>query len=140
MSDEIQKAQQMALKLKVNEIIENVVTKAGNMPNATKAEWEGCQLCFEQKEFSTDVSVVMPNGLTIYKAEVGGFGNVNVVTDFRYGSWVEKLKAYSEQITAEKQRAEVEKAAQEKKAKLAPFAEISDDEFEKATVDKDLPF
>ena len=47
MSDEIQKAQQMALELKVNEIIENVVTKAGIMPNATKAEWEGCQLCFE---------------------------------------------------------------------------------------------
>ena len=138
MSDEIQKAQQMALKLKVNEIIENVVTKAGTMPNATKAEWEGCQLCFEQKEFSTDVSVVMPNGLTIYKAEVGGLSNV--VTDFRYGSWVEKLKTYSEQITAEKQRAEVEKAAQEKKAKLAPFAEISDDEFEKAIVDKALPF
>ena len=129
MSDEIQKAQQMALELRVNEIIENVVTKAGAMPNATKAEWEGCQLCLEQKDFSKDVSVVMPNGLTIYKAEVGGFGNV--VTDFRYGSWVEKLKAYSEQITAEKQRTEAEKAEQEKRAKLAPFAEISDDEFEK---------
>ena len=76
-----------------------------------------------------DVSVVMPNGLTIYKAEVGGFGNVNVVTDFRYGSWVEKLKAYSEQITAEKKQIETEKSEQEQRAKLSPFSVISDDEF-----------
>lgn len=135
MSDEIKKMQQMAFELKIHEIITNIVTKAGTMPNATKAEWERCKLDSEgQSRYmgGKHFSITMPNGIVLYKADI--FGDTidsTDVTDFRYGSWVEKLKAYSEQITAEKRRLEAEKAEQEKKAKLAPFSVISDEEFEK---------
>ena len=136
MSDEIQKAQQMALELKIHEVINNIITKAGTMPNATEAEWEGCKLA--SSSFGvTLLSITMSNGIILYKAKIA-FDDIEV-TDFRYGSWVEKLKAYSEQITADKKRAETEKAEQEKKAKLAPFAAISDEEFEQVA-GEDLPF
>ena len=128
MSDEIKKAQQMALELKIHEVINNIITKAGTMPNATKAEWEGCKLA----SFSfgvTMLSITMSNGMVLYKAKIG-FDDIEI-TDFRYGSWVEKLKAYSEKITADKKSGETEQTEQEKQAKLAPFAEISDEEFEK---------
>ena len=70
MSDEIKKAQQMALELKIHEVINNIITKAGTMPNATEAEWEGCKLA----SFSfgvTMLSITMSNGMVLYKAKIG---------------------------------------------------------------------
>ena len=118
MLDEIKKAQQMAIDLKLEAIVENIVTNAGRMPNATKAEWEGCQLVIEHKPSNAgeSFSIVMPNGLVLYKAQRDNWGEVTV-TDFRYGSWVQKIKAHSEQIN------------------LSPFSAISDDEFEASKVD-----
>ena len=99
MSDEIQKAQQIAIDLKVHELIKNVITKANTTPNLIESEWEGCHLDMTRGVFS----ITMPNGVVLYKATLGffevarGVSDVNV-TDFRYGTWVEKLKSYSEQI------------------------------------------
>jgi hypothetical protein len=127
MLDEIQKAQQMAIELKIHETIENVVTNAGAAPDATELQWEGCQICLENEGFFKVFSIVMSNGLCLYKGQLS-LGNITI-TNFRYGSWVEKLKAYSEQITAEKKQIETEKSEQEQRAKLSPFSVISDDEF-----------
>ena len=115
MSDEIKKAQKIALDLQIHEIIKNIVTKAGAMPSATKAEWEGCQL--EVATGTGALSITMPNGTVLYKAInyllIGNARGVEI-SDFRYGTWVEKLKAYSEQITAEKRRAEAEKQSKKR--------------------------
>lgn len=124
MSDEIKKAQQMAIDLEIDKVIENIVTKAGSMPEATLGQWEGCQLVVEHQleKSCKNFSIVMPNGLILYKAQRDNRGAL-AVTDFRYGSWVEKIKAYSKQMN------------------LSSFAEISDDEFDKVTSQyKDLPF
>ena len=51
-------------------------------------------------------SIAMPDGTILYRSvEVQSTGGQKVL-DFRYGSWVEKLKTDSEKITADKQRAE----------------------------------
>ncbi len=96
---EVIEAQQMAIDLELEKIIENIVTNAGIVPDATKAEWEGCQLTIEHKpsDPSDNFSIVMSNGQTLYKAKRNNWNDVTV-TDFRYGAWVERIKAYSEQL------------------------------------------
>ena len=143
MSDEIQKAQveaqRMAQELGIYEIVRNVALGGGEMYVPAEVEWQGCRVIFDEaigqqqlqqqqgKRFFEGTCVVLPNDTLLYQALQKG----REVKTFRYGSWVEKLKAYSEQITLKKQQAAAEKAEQERQAKLAPFAEISDDEFEK---------
>ncbi|HMU88259.1 MAG TPA: hypothetical protein PKC11_11635 [Agitococcus sp.] len=160
MSDEVKKAQEeaqkMAQELGIYEIVRNVVNCTSNTSltsKLTEARWGGCRLIleecrqyqsqqFEQKlqqilqeqqhgvfkvNIAEGTSIVMENGMILYHALFGG----ELVTTFRYGSWIEKLELYSEQVSAEKARADAEKAEQERQVKLASFAPISDDEFEK---------
>jgi hypothetical protein len=165
MSDEIKKAQaeaqQMAKELGIYEMVRNIVTNGSKHSQASESKWGNCLIKYRVRDDNaasfvdavasifeevsspderTVTSLTMPNGTILYRSyetKVGG----QIISDFRYGSWVEKLKADSEKITAEKRRAEAEKAEQEKRAKLSPFSAISDDEFEDAmSLDKDLPF
>lgn len=152
MSDEIKKAQEeaqrMAQKLGIYEMLRNVATNGKNIEDSCEVDWNNCKIKFKErqkaggtlggsiseiiqmnKNASSDIfvtSITMPNGAFLYRSMDDG----KHVTHFRYGSWVEKLTLLSEQITATNERAKAEKAEQEKKAKLAPFAVISDDEFE----------
>ncbi len=137
MSDEIKKIQEQAIELGIYQIVRNIVTNGDNKSEAVESEWQNCKLKlrveennrpFGSSEFVT--SVVMPNGLTLYRVKEDSAGAL-IVTHFRYGSWVEKIQAHSEQITATNERIKAEKAEQEKQAKLSPFSAISDDEFEK---------
>jgi hypothetical protein len=151
MSDEIKKAQEeaqrMAQELGIYEILRNVATGGQNTQNSCEVDWSGCTIKFKERQkaggtladsistiigntnAASDIlvtSIIMLSGTILYRSMDDG----KHVTHFRYGSWVEKLKLFSEQITATNERAKAEKAEQEKKAKLAPFAAISDDEFE----------
>ena len=165
-----EEAQRMAKELGLYEILRNIATNGSNHSEPSESKWGRCLIKYKVKETGLDhlvnndnsiggigtfgfinkmssvfseqivTSIAMPDGTILYRSvELQPTGGQKVL-DFRYGSWVEKLKVDSEKITAEKRRAEAEKAEQEKRAKLSPFSAISDDEFEKATVDKDLPF
>ncbi len=133
MSDEIKKVQEQSQQLGMYEIVRAIALGGTKIENGCEITWENCRIIWSAKSDSPTM-VVMPNKTVLYCAFDAG----QRVTTFRYGSWVEKLKAYSEQITAEKQRAEAEKAEQEERAKLSPFSAISDDEFERATSFKEL--
>ena len=64
--------------------------------------------------------MVHPNGTLLYQA----FQKGQDVKTFRYGAWIERIKAYSEQITLEKEQAAYAKAQQERVEKLKPFTQI----------------
>ena len=67
-----------------------------------------------------ETKITMPNGTILYRALEEG----EEVTDFRYGAWVERLKAYSEQITATKQQEADAKQKQDRDVQLKPFSQI----------------
>ena len=80
--------------------------------NKEQIEWEGCKIvAYSQKGL-----VSMPDGTVLYSSSDCG----STIHSFRYGKWVERIKAYSEQITAHEQQ---EKEAEERK-KPKPFSPI----------------
>jgi len=62
----------------------------------------------------------MPDGTVLYRS----FGDNRVVTVFRYGAWVERMKAYSEQITLERRQIAEAKAQKKQEDALKPFSGI----------------
>lgn len=120
---EVIEAQKRAKELGIYEIVRNVANKGGKSKKNAMTEWEGCNVIYEQESTATQqggTRVVMPDGTTLYSALENG----QRVSVFRYGAWVERLKAYSEQLTAEKKRADEAKAQQERENKLKPFTQI----------------
>ena len=120
-------ASKQAAELGIYEIVRNIATKGNNTDNPCEAEWEGCKLVFNQKKVVNDLeskvtSITMSNGTLLYQAYDSALSVIAglLVTDFRYGAWVERITKYSEQITAKKQQ-EAEAKAQEK---LKPFSGI----------------
>ena len=86
-------------------------------------QWEGCNLIYEQESTATKqggTRVVMSDGTTLYSSLENG----QLVSVFRNGAWVERIKAYSEQLTTEKKRADEMKAQQEREGKMKPFSDI----------------
>lgn len=134
----VTEAQQKAIDLGIYEIVRNVALNGGDMYIPTEVEWEGCRVIFDEairqqqmqqqqqrqwpqaKPFFEGTCVVHPNGELLYQALQKG----KDVKAFRYGAWVERIKAYSEQITLEKQQAAYAKAEQERLEKLKPFTQI----------------
>ena len=141
MSDEVQRvqeeAQQQAINSGIYEIVRNVALNGSDVYISAEAEWEGCRVIFnaenrvqqvrmqsrqqqQDKPFLGGTCVVHPNGTLLYQA----LGEGTDVKTFRYGAWVERIKAYSEQITLEKQQAAYAKEEQERVEKLKPFTQI----------------
>ena len=133
MSDEIKKAAEQAKNLGIYEVVRNIASNGKNTDEACDATWENCIVVFEcqdgkplQKHAASDVmafaiprlfspstsetNIKMPDGTVLYRA----LRNGQEVTDFRYGAWVERIKAYSEQITVEIIRAHEAKVQQER--------------------------
>ena len=114
MSDEIKKAQEQAESLGIYEIVRNIATNGGEIVSegTLHCEWEGCRITFKAQVhgqgmaawFTSIVTcIVMPDETILYSSVAAAEGKQSI-TDFRYGSWVERIKAYSEQITARKQQ------------------------------------
>ena len=139
MSDEIKKAAEQAKSLGIYEIVRNIASNGKNTDEACDSVWENCIVVFEcqhgkalQKSDLTasfsafvipttcETNIKMPDGTVLYRARRKG----QEVTDFRYGAWVDRITAYSEKITAEKNRADQEKAQKKQNAKLKPFSGI----------------
>ena len=128
---EVIEAQQRAIDLGIYDIVCNIVK---NSKNAESILWEGCTIIFERHKDSSswgglgvigsdsdiETTITMPDGTVLYNASEKG----KMVTSFRYGGWVERIKAYSEQLTTEKRRADEAKAQQEREGKLKPFSGI----------------
>lgn len=130
---EIVEATMKASELGIYDIVRNIATQGGNTDSPCEAEWEGCRLVLNQKQLVNNVqttvtSITMPNGTLLYRGEESAvtsiFGGGLLVTDFRYGAWVDRIKVYSDQITAKKQQEAEAKAQQEHEAKLKPFSQI----------------
>ena len=141
-SKEMLEAQEQAKDLGVHEVVRNVATykvitdDMSDIDLPCEVEWEGCQVRFDptgeipqhikKQQIQQDLisqlqkirgtSVIMSDGTVLYNSLAGG----QLVTTFRYGAWVERLKKYSEEVTREKQR----NAEKEHKEAVKPFSQI----------------
>ena len=109
---EIVEAQKQAKELGIYEIVRNVANKGGTPKKNAMTEWEGCNVIYEQESTVAKqggTRVVMSDGTTLYSALEKG----QRVSVFRNGAWVERIRIYSEQLTAEKKRVDETKAQQE---------------------------
>lgn len=68
------------------------------------------------KDYS--IKITMQDGTVIYELEKGE------VKAFRKGKWVERLKAYADELDAEQQQAQKAAAEQARQAQLKPFSDI----------------
>lgn len=130
MSDEIRKVQEKALELGIYKIVQNISSKGKGGTDFCEATWEGCSIKFRERKIlgggrSAVSSIIMPDGTILYRCEESAFAKkAQKVTDFRHGSWVERIKAYSEQITLERQQAAEARAQKKQESALKPFTEI----------------
>ena len=138
MSDEIKKAAEQAKILGIYETVRNIASSGKNADEACDSVWESCIVVFEcpngepltktkspvrttvVRKVVFETKITMPNGTILYRALNKG----QVITDFRYGAWVERITAYSEQVTIEMQRKAESKVQIESEAKLKPFSGV----------------
>jgi hypothetical protein len=105
MSDEIKSAQKQATELGIYEMLQNLATKGKDKAVFYETTWEGCQIKFREtmqpfaEKRAVATSIVMPDGLILFRCEESVSDGTKNITDFRYGAWVERIKAYSEQET-----------------------------------------
>ncbi|MCU4581045.1 hypothetical protein KTJ32_08585 [Acinetobacter gyllenbergii] len=130
---EIRKKQTHAEQLKIYEIIRNITCGGANLTlqggQARTTEWENCTLSFNKYEnfkhhsgnYPT-ASITMADGTIIFRSQT--INEKLYVTDFRFGKWVERITAYSQEVTEQYQKNQQDKIAQEKAEKLKPFSEI----------------
>ncbi len=109
----------------------NLATQGKNTQEPCEVEWESCKIKFRKLEIANGrlfvTSIKMPDGVVLYRCEERGILRKEQqiqVTDFRYGAWVERIKAYSEQITLERQRAAEARAQKKQENALKPFSGI----------------
>ena len=134
MSDEIQKVQEIALELGIYKIVQNVASKGKGGTDFCESTWEGCSVKFREKKTLTNgrfliSSITMPDGVVLYRYEepimaMKPIKGLQRVTNFRNGSWVERIKAYSEKITLERQEAAEARAQKKQESALKPFTGI----------------
>ena len=129
MSDEIKKSQERAKELGIYEILRNLATQGKNTQEPCEVEWESCKIKFRKLEIANGrlfvTSIKMPDGVVLYRCEECIARKAEQrVTDFRNGVWVERIKAYSEQITLEKQQAAEARAQKKQENALKPFSGI----------------
>ena len=138
---EVTEAQQRAIDLGIYEIVRNVALQVEQQQQQQQqqqheVEWEGCRVIFKdetqqqqeqqqqqqqrEKPFFEGTCVVHPNGTLLYQA----FKQGKDVKTFRYGAWVERITAYSEQVTIEMQRKAESKVQKEREAKMKPFSGV----------------
>ena len=133
MSDEVKKIQETALELGIYKIVQGIATKGKGGTDFCEATWEGCSIKFREKKTLKNgrllvSSITMPDGVVLYRCEepiliVKG-AKLQRVTNFRNGAWVERIKAYSEQLTLERQQAAEARAQKKQESALKPFTEI----------------
>ncbi len=130
MSDEIKKVQEKAIELGIYQVVQNIASKGKGGKEFCEATWESCNIKFREKQtlangrFSVS-SITMPDGVVLYRCEEWIARKAEQrVTDFRNGVWVERIKAYSEQITLEKQQAAEARAQKKQENALKPFSGI----------------
>lgn len=114
-------------------------------------EWEGCQLHWklEKLDFIQDpkssslnymskmlvsssgtlshipvptIIMTMPDGTTLFRGQK--HDGEYYISDFRFGKWVERITAYSEEVTTEYEKTKQEKAEKKRAEELKPFSEI----------------
>ena len=131
---EVLEATKKASELGIYDIVRNIAMQGSNTDNPCEAVWEGCRLALNQSQVVNNIqtkvtSITMSNETLLYRGEESAVasifgGGLLLVTDFRYGAWVDRIKTYSDQITAQKQQEATSKAQQEQEKKLKPFSGI----------------
>ena len=130
MSDEIKKVQEKAIELGIYQVVQNIASKGKGGKEFCEATWESCNIKFREKQTLVNgrfyvSSITMPDGVVLYRCEEWIARKAEQrVTDFRNGVWVERIKAYSEQITLEKQQAAEARAQKKQENALKPFSGI----------------
>ena len=122
--------QEKAIELGIYQVVQNIASKGKGGKEFCEATWESCNIKFREKQtlangrFSVS-SITMPDGVVLYRCEEWIARKAEQrVTDFRNGVWVERIKAYSEQITLEKQQAAEARAQKKQENALKPFSGI----------------
>ena len=145
-TSEILKAQQKAEELGIYKIIHNITCAGENTLDFKQGEWESCILKYKSPEpsklknsdassiFSMTnalmndtnpyaASISMPDGTLLYRSE-GRTADSQTVTDFRVGKWIERITAYSNELTAKRKQEEEDRINQINQEKLKPFNDI----------------
>ena len=147
--DVIQRTQELGIE----ELVRNVVHQGGESKEHAEAVWEGCRLIFAAQpkadaqsqttgglfshlSFITGAvdtikaaastkpnhelgtSIIMPDGTFLYNADGPQ------VKAFREGPWVERLTAYSKQLTEQRLQREREEEQKRLDEKRKPFQNI----------------
>lgn len=133
---EIRKVQEHAEQLDIFGILYNIICdaqQASLVHGQTRAkEWENCILSLKLEDFkyttskpsglAYTINMTMPNGTVLFNAQK--HDGKCYISDFRFGKWVERITAYSQEVTVQYQKAQQEKITKEKAEKLKPFSEI----------------
>lgn len=132
-----------ALELGIEELVRNVVHQGGDSKEHAEAVWEGCRLIFADRpstsvfaahkvarlafrgdtiepDHEVGTSIIMPDGTFLYNAVLEGVH----VTAFREGPWVERLTAYSKQLTEQRLQREREDEQKRLEEQRKPFQNI----------------
>lgn len=127
----------------IKELIRNIVHQGGDSTASADAEWEGCLLFFRSTTISrimhqssnigsifSDLNsmhaittrITMSDGTCLYDLQEAMKGTkLNV---FRHGPWVERLTAYSKQLTEERFKQERDEEKRLLAEKKKPFQSI----------------
>ena len=137
--NKIEDSKQKAIKLGIFQLMQDVVQNTPD-PDAEKSsgfggmfsfdrtiEWEGCEIRY----WSSGLFPKTRSGGTITKSdgtvlfhgcdEIGSRGEV---VSFRFGAWVERLKAHVKQLKKSKELAEKQQAESEDAEKIEPFGDV----------------
>ena len=130
-TENIDKIRQQAKELGIYKIIRNIANNGDNTMTSGSSEWEHCSIKCNILEKPTEnyssrpwtTSITMPDGTILYRSE-GDKADNQTVTHFRFGKWVERITAYSNELTVQRELERREKLAQKQAELLKPFSEI----------------
>ena len=134
-----------AQELGIEELVRNIVHQGSDSKTHAEARWEGCRLIFAARsstgggtfsahraaimslrgettepDHEVGTSIIMPDGTFLYNAALDGVH----VKALREGPWVERLTAYSKQLTEQRLQREREDEQKRLEEQRKPFQNI----------------
>ena len=144
----IEDARLQAKQLGIYRIVKTIATQGKHHKEPSQVKWEDCTLKYlmlEPTQIKADptgflkglrsffsrmtaprvsvTSIIMSDGTVLYRSE-GRSEEFQVITDFRMGHWVERITAYSQEISTKQHQQSIEMVKALNQKRLEAFSKI----------------